>query len=448
MENDKKIPTICIVGRPNVGKSSLFNRFLGRRRAVVFEQSGTTRDRVEAIIKMGTYRIRLLDTGGFLRKDQDVLGHKIKGQLQIGIDEADILILVCDTINGLYPEDTEIARILRSSGKPVLVVANKTDNEKLENDAFEFFSLGFDQIHAVSCQHGKGIKKLKQSLIQMMRDMGFVPSEAVKEPIGIAIVGRPNVGKSSFVNSILSEDRVIVSSVPGTTRDSVDTYFEFEKDPYILIDTAGIRHRRKVKKAIDVYSVMRAEDALERSDAAILLLDAAEGITRDDIRIMKRTEEKGKPAVIAVNKWDLSSFADDITEESYRESLLESYPPLRNYPIIFISAKNKYNLFYCIELVKFLEADSNLFHATSSLNKIFEKNDPSFVSLPKNDLRPNFMYIVQIRSKPVEFKYFVNYPSRVKPAHINFIENRLRENLPLKGIPIKIHIAGSKKEKR
>ncbi|MFH1552382.1 MAG: ribosome biogenesis GTPase Der [Candidatus Omnitrophota bacterium] len=448
MKNHSPIPTICIVGRPNVGKSSLFNCLVGERRAVVVEQSGTTRDRVEAVVSMGKFSVKFVDTGGYVSKDKDELSLQIKDQIHRAMEEASVIVMVTDTISGISPSDKEIASLLRKFNKPVIPVANKTDNAKLENDAMEFYQLGFGQPEEVSCVHRKGMRGLRKRLLESVEGIAQEDDGRELSYIKIAVVGRPNVGKSSFVNNLLARNRVIVSETPGTTRDSIDTYFSYDGTEYILIDTAGIRHRRKIRTAVDVYSIMRAKESIKRADVAILLLDAADGITRDDMSILDFIEENGKACLILINKWDLAEEEGDISMEDYEKHLTYASNKLSKFPTSFVSSKTGRNVLGSLSMVKVLNSNLDLKVSTAFLNKIFEKKDPSRVPVPRGKKRPNFLYAVQSSSRPVEFKFFVNYPMAVLPSHVSFIKNQLRENLPLKGIAVKVIIRRSRRERK
>jgi len=448
MENYSHIPTICIVGRPNVGKSSLFNRLLGERRAVVVEQSGTTRDRVESFIKIGRFHLKLVDTGGYAAEEKDDIALQVKEQIYRAMEEASVILMVTDTIAGVSPVDKVMASILRKFSKPVIMTANKTDNAKLENDALEFFQLGFGESTPVSCLHNRGLRKLRKRILESVECVSqeFVSQE--KRSLKIAIVGRPNVGKSLFTNNLLDCNRVIVSDIPGTTRDSIDTQFTLKGEDYVLIDTAGIRHKRKIKTAVDTYSVMRSREAIRRADVAMLLLDAADGITRDDLGILKFIEESGKACLIVVNKWDLAEQTGEITMEDYEKHLVYTSNMLSKFPISFVSAETGRNVLKTLSMANVLDVNLDLRSSTPFLNKLFEKNDPSEVPIPRKKKKPNFLYIMQSGHRPVEFTFFVNEPAAVLPTHLSFIENRLRQNLPLNGIPLKIRIRKSRKEKK
>ncbi len=448
MENHKSvIPCVSIIGRPNVGKSSLFNCLLNKRHAVVFEQSGTTRDRVEAVIPIEELQVKIIDTGGYAAKDKDTIAMSVKEQIYIALEEAAVLLFVTDVIAGLSPLDIEVAAILRKVNKPVLLVANKSDNNKLESEAAEFYQLGFGEPYVISCVQRRGILGLKEKIYEMLPDKTVLKEEQANERIRIAVVGRPNVGKSSFINHILAKDRVIVSDIPGTTRDSIDTNFCFQGTDYVLIDTAGIRHKRKVKEPVDVYSIMRSHESIKRADIVILMLDAADGMTRDDGGILEFICENGKACLVFVNKWDLASAAEGVSIEEYRRQLMYAHSVLNRFPIEFGSCKTGKNITKCFSIANLLYTNLGLKVSTPFLNKLFEKKSPGNVPVPRRKKKPNFFYIVQSGARPVEFKYFVSDPRDVMPTHLSFIENQLRENLPLLGIPIKISVRKSNKGK-
>ena len=448
MKNYESLPTVCIVGRPNVGKSSLFNVLLKERRAVVVGRPGTTRDRVESIITINEYDVRLVDTGGYFAGSKDDLSLQVKDQIKQAMKEASVILLVTDALSGISPEDEEVADILRKFSKQIILVANKADNNKIADTAPEFYRLGMGDPETISCLHRRGIRSLRERIALAMENFPGRKAESGEGYIRIAVVGRPNVGKSSLINYLLERDRVIVSDKPGTTRDSIDTYFVVDDKGYVLIDTAGMRHKRKIKDAVDVYSVMRSKESIERSDVAVLLLDAVDGITRDDLGILDFIEKSGKACLILVNKWDLAEETEATSMDEYKKHLVYAVDHLNRFPILFVSAKTGRNILDCLATINELNSGLDIKVATPYLNKIFEKKNPSKVPVPRRKKRPNFLYIVQSGSRPVEFKYFVNDPSSVLPTHISFIENQLRANLPLLGIPFSIKIGRSRKEKK
>jgi GTP-binding protein len=276
---------------------------------------------------------------------------------------------------------------------------------------------------------------------------GRTSSEDEVRYLKIAVVGRPNVGKSSFINNILKTDRVIVSHLPGTTRDSIDTHFNYEGDEYILIDTAGMRHKRKVRQAVDVYSMMRSAESIRRADVVMLLIDASEGFAKDDLGILDLIDNSGKACIILVNKWDLSENVEDVSSSEYKKHMESEVSRIGKYPVFFVSSKTGKNVLESLSKAKALDNQLDNKISTPQLNKIFEKNDPSKVPISRNKKRPNFLYAVQSSSRPMEFKFFVSDPSLVEDAHLNYIENQLRRSLPLLGIPVKIVTRKSRKEK-
>ncbi|KJJ84998.1 ribosome-associated GTPase EngA [Candidatus Omnitrophus magneticus] len=443
------IPVISIVGRPNVGKSSLFNQLVGERKAVVVKEAGTTRDRVSAEISIKEYHFHLVDTAGYHPDDKGKLALLMKEQIDNAISEAAILIMVVDAIAGLSPVDMEIVEALRKSSKPVILAVNKTDNKAFENNAVDFYRLGLGEPVMISCLHTKGIDKLKVRVTKVFAEQKDSFDKQIKSGadkyLKIAVIGRPNVGKSSFVNAILQKERVIVSDIPGTTRDSIDTFFTFEKGHYVIIDTAGIRHKRKIKTVADTFSILRSYDSIKRADVIVYMIDATSALTRDDMEILDFLEENGKPAIIAVNKWDLAMENSDVTIEGYQKELIKYYHRIEKYPFIFISAKNGKNLTKIFPILNQLNENLDLKIATPVLNKIMERNNPSLVPVGRNKQRPNFMYITQIKSRPIEFSIFVNHPDSVTESQTRFLENSLRANFPLEGIPIKLHIRKSNK---
>ena len=439
MSVNKNIPSVCIVGRPNVGKSSLFNWISGKRLAVVVKESGTTRDRVETLIEINKRKFNLVDTGGYLVEDKDHLAAMVKGQIAEAVRGADILIMVTDALTGIVAADVEVANIVRKSGKTVILAANKVDNKKIDSHVVDFYELAMGDPIKLSCLHNRGLKKLKDAIIENLPGENYSAQTKHEDCIKLAVVGRQNVGKSSYVNYLLDNDRVIVSDIPGTTRDSVDILFNDGKDNYVLIDTAGIKHKRKLNTVVDFFSIIRSKESIERADVTILMIDATSGVRNDDVDILKNIKEKGKACIVMVNKWDLAMEIEGVDQKTYRDKLIESSPILSILPIYFISAHSGKNVKKTFGEVKKLNKLLDKDYSTPALNKLFKKNSPQNVSVRRNVKRPNFLYITQTGRRPLEFTYFVNIKSSVGESHLNFIENVLRENFPLQGIPIKIN---------
>jgi GTPase len=433
MINNNKIPVVAIVGRPNVGKSSLFNRILGRRHAVVEEREGTTRDRVEKFIKLKNKNFTLIDTGGYIPKEVDKMSVLIKNQIENAIKVSDILLFVCEGENGIMPIDREVAYLARRSGKRIILVVNKMDNDKRKESINEFYELGLGEPFPTSCLHNRGINPIIDEIEKILPEHSIeLPGE--KNPIKIAIVGRPNVGKSSFLNKVIEEERVIVHDEPGTTRDSVDSYFEKDGILFTLIDTAGIRHKRKVKNAVDVYSMMRARESIDESDVALLLIDGFEGVTVDDTKIFDYIVERGKGCAVLVNKWDL---VKNIERARYENAISKKMPEARNFPVAFMSAKNGKDVLKAFNLVKVIKTNMDLSIDTATLRNFLKEINPESVRVSRKKRIPKFFYMVLSHTSPKEFTIFVNDPSRVTGTHISFIENRLREQFPLEGVPVK-----------
>ena len=429
-----KTPIVSIVGRPNVGKSSLFNRILGSRHAVIEEREGTTRDRIEKPVKIKDKNFLLVDTGGFRASDTDEMSLLVKKQIEMAIAYSDVLLFVCDGEAGLSYLDTDLAGLLRKSGKKMFLVINKVDNEKIKEKIYEFYELGLGEPFAISCTQNLGLKELLDEAVESIPQHSEAEIEKL-HPIKIAIVGRPNVGKSSFLNKVLDEERAIVHEKPGTTRDSIDTYFEKDGITFLLIDTAGMRHKRKVKDAVDFYSMMRARDSIDRSDVALILIDGMEGVTNDDIKIFDYVLKKGRGAVIVVNKWDL---VKGIETHKYETAILRRIPQARNFHIAFISAKTGKKVLDAFNLVKAIKTDLDIFLDKDMLGSFLKEISPEQVKIPRLRRAPRFYGMAQIAPFPKEFLVFVNNTGDASKAHTAFIENRLRENFPLKGIPVRL----------
>jgi len=432
MQNDMKLPVVSIVGRPNVGKSSLFNRLLGTRHAVIEENEGTTRDRIEKTLEIRKRKIKLVDTGGFMLDKRDGMAQLIKKQIEKGIEASDILLFVCDGEKGLLPLDLELSGNLRKSGKRIILIVNKIDRDKKNEGLIDFYEAGLGEPLGISCLHNRGIRKVLDELITLLPEQSQVDIEK-HHPIRIAIAGRPNVGKSSFLNKVLDEERAIVHETPGTTRDSIDTYFTEGGVFFLLVDTAGIRHKRKVKNPVDVYSIMRAKDSIDRSDIVLLLLDGEEGVTSDDAKLFDYITWRGKGTIIVVNKWDL---VKEIEMARYEKAILQKMPQARHFPIAFISAKTGRNVLATFNMVKAVKTNADLFINSKDLRRFLKDIDPERVRVSRKHHRPKFFYMIQMKTSPKTFAIFVNDPERIQGSHTSYIENRLRERFPLRGLPV------------
>lgn len=433
------LPNVTIVGCPNVGKSSLFNRIVKKRKAIVYMEVGTTRDRISQEVVHNNKRFILSDTGGFIQEDESQIIKLVRGQIKKAIEQSEILLFVCDGTGGINSHDLELANLLRKAGKKIILVVNKVDNKKVEEGIIDFYEFGLGKPYPVSSLHNLGVNDLLDDLVKQLPE-GSPETEENSRAIKTAIVGKPNVGKSSFLNSLLKEERAIVDKVPGTTRDSVDTLFSDGDTEFLLIDTAGMRHKRKVKEAVDVYSIMRSLEAVKRSDVCVVLIDGFDGIRSDDLKILNLVFEDAKSCVLCINKWDL---VRNIPEEKYKELIYHRADFLKKYPILFISAKTGHNVARVIETIKEVVKKSYTQVPTTSLNKLFNsiKSKGSFLSR-KNPLK--IYYGTQINAHPPKFLIFVDDAKRATELHKNIIENAIRRHFDFFGVTIKIEFRSSK----
>jgi len=436
---------VAIVGRPNVGKSTLFNRLYGRSRAIVIDEPGATRDRNYAVCTWLDKSFTLIDTGGFEPATTEKILRQMREQTQLAIEEADIILFLMDVKQGLTPSDREIARILRETEKPVFYVVNKVDGPRHENLAYEFHELGIDQIYTISAQHGVGVSDLMDDLAVYLPET-VVPAEEQEERIKIAVIGKPNVGKSSLVNKILGFERTIVNDIPGTTRDAIDTPFTVNGKPYTLVDTAGIRRKSRVSLVLEKYSVIQAMKTLDRCDIALHLIDAQEGITEQDAKIAGLALERGVATILLVNKWDLVE-KDNSTVGQYVKDIKDQLKFLDFAPILFVSAMTGQRIHRIFETVEQVYAESTKRVATGELNRamraFLEKNPPPQVHLKANPLH----YVTQVAVKPPTFIFFVSNPSNVHFSHERYLVNRLRETFGFEHVPIRIFFRKKKKDK-
>jgi GTPase len=427
---------VAIVGRPNVGKSTLFNRIIGERDAIVDPQSGVTRDRHYGEAQWNGKKFTVIDTGGYVPESKDVFEAAIREQVWIAIEEADVIVFVVDGITGVTPLDVEIAKILRQTNKKVVLAVNKIDNEKSEIYTAQFYELGVGEPFPISALHGR---KIGDFLDEVVKDLPSVDGEGKNEEdqIKVAIVGQPNVGKSSFVNAVLGENRTIVTDIPGTTRDSIDTQFEYNGNRFLLIDTAGLRKRSKIKESIEFYSAIRALKALQRCDVAVVMLDATCGLERQDLRIIGEAAELKKGIVIAVNKWDLVE-KDANTALEYEHALKSRLKVFDYVPVVFISAKTKQRIFKVLDLAKVVYDERAKRIKTSELNKVLfpivKETPPPAVSGKEIKIK----YVTQVKSSPPVFAFFANFPDDIPEHYKRFLENKIRENFGFIGVPLTI----------
>ncbi len=438
-----KKPVVAIVGRPNVGKSTLFNRIIGRNLAVVHNQPGVTRDRIYADAKWDDRSFVVVDTGGLDLSPDDDLIARVKTQVVTALNEADVIVVVVDVAEGITPWDAEIADALRESDKPIYVAANKADNPRRADDAVEFYALALGDPIPISAIHGTGINELLDEIILNLPE---VTEEAEEEsPIKIAVVGKPNVGKSSLVNAVLGEERVIVDPRPGTTRDAVNITFSRDGSRYEIVDTAGMRRRKKIFDDLERSSVGKAIESIRRSDVTWLVLDAAQDVGQQDKRISSYIARQGKACIFALNKWDLVD-KDTYTFDEFCESIRWQMPLLEYVPIISISALTGTRINRLLELTQVIFGEYSMRVTTHTLNKAFK----AIISQSQHPLvsgkRPSPKYITQVSIQPPTFAVFTTYPERIQPHYARYLVNQLREQFGFQGAPIKVKFLSSRRE--
>lgn len=428
--------TLAITGRPNVGKSTLFNRMLEQRKAIVDDESGVTRDRQYGTTEWNGKSFNVIDTGGFVPDSQDVFEKEIRKQVAIAIDEANAVLFMTDVATGITNLDDAMANLLRRSSKPVFLVVNKVDNNERLLAASEFYSLGFENVFFVSSISGSGTGELMDAITEIIPsdEINEAPDDALPK---IAIIGQPNVGKSSLLNSLMGQERTIVSEIAGTTRDSIHTHYNLFQKEFVLIDTAGIRRKTKVHEDLEFYSVIRAIKAVDEADVCLIMIDATNGITAQDINIFSLATKKGKGVVVLVNKWDLIE-KETNTAKNYEAELKKKLAPFSDVPVLFISAKEKTRIFKGIELALEVFENRKKKISTSVLNEVILKAIASYHPPVVRGHPVKVKYVTQLPTSVPSFAFFCNYPDDVKLPYKNYLENQLRQNFNLKGVPIRI----------
>jgi GTP-binding protein len=425
---------VAIVGRPNVGKSTLFNRLTDSREAIVDEVSGVTRDRNYGMSHWNGRDFSVIDTGGYVQNSDDIFEEEINKQVLLAIEESDLIIFMVDVTSGIHELDTSVASLLRRVSKKVMLVVNKVDNGERLMDAAEFYNLGLGDFFPLSSMNGSGTGEL---LDEVVKNLPPEDHEPMPDLPRIAIVGRPNVGKSSLVNSLLGEERNIVTPLAGTTRDSIYTrYNKFQHD-FLLVDTAGLRKKGKVSEDIEFYSVMRAVKTIENSDICLLLIDATRGIESQDLNIMSLIQKNNKGMIVLVNKWDLVE-KNTNTTNVFENDIREKTAPFTDYPILFISAINKQRIHKVLELVEQVNQNRNRKISTSELNEVMLqviKNNPPPALKGKY---VKIKYVTQLPIYTPAFAFFCNLPQYVKDPYKRYLENRMREKFDFTGVPIRI----------
>lgn len=430
---------VAIVGRPNVGKSTLFNRLTQSRQAIVNEEAGTTRDRQYGKVEWVGKEFSLIDTGGWVVNSDDVFEEEINKQVQIAIEEADAILFVVDVVNGMTDLDEEVARILRRSKKPVIVVANKADNFELHISAAEFYAFGLGDPYCISAINGSNTGDLLDKVLSVLPEEK--PMELEEELPRIAIIGRPNAGKSSLVNAFIGEERHIVTDIAGTTRDSIYTKYNKFGQNFYLVDTAGIRKKGKVNEDLEYYSVIRSIRAIENSDVCILMLDATRGIESQDLNIFSLVQKNKKGLVVCVNKWDLVEEKSQAVINSYTNAIRERLAPFTDFPILFISALTKQRILKVLETAQEVYNNRQKRVSTAKLNEIML---PIIENYPPPATKGKYIkikYVTQLPAGAVPtFVFFANLPQWIKEPYRRFLENKIRDNWDFAGTPINIYI--------
>ncbi len=439
-----KKPTFAIVGRPNVGKSTLFNKLIGERISIVEDTPGVTRDRIYAEGEWLTKKFVLIDTGGIEPQNDDIILEQMRRQAEIAIEMSDAIIFMVDVKAGLTSSDKDVAAMLTKSGKPVVLVCNKVDNiGDVPMEFYEFYNLSLDDPIAISSTHGLGTGDLLDKLFSFVdfEDGEDEEDDAIK----VAVIGKPNVGKSSLINKILGENRVIVSNIAGTTRDAIDTPYERDGKKYVFIDTAGMRKRGKIDEAIERYSVVRSLAAIDRCDVVLILIDAQEGVTEQDTKIAGYAHNQGKASIVVVNKWDLVE-KETNTMENYRKDVQNGLAYMTYAPIAFVSALTGSRLGKIFDLIEYVSQQHSMRISTGVLNDILNEAITKVQPPSDKGKRLKIMYITQALTKPPTFILFVNDKELAHFSYIRYIENQIRETFGLEGTPVRFIIRERGKE--
>jgi GTP-binding protein len=438
-------PIIAIVGRPNVGKSTFFNRLVGQRKAIVEDEPGVTRDRNYAETSYEDHPFILIDTGGFEPTSSDRIQQQIKEQVEVAIQEADLILFLMDGKEGLNPTDEEVAGYLRKVTKTTFYVVNKIDGEKLEDAVPDFYRLGVSPLYSVSAEHGRGVGELMDEVIKALPPGPSEP-ERIEEGIRVAIVGRPNVGKSSLLNKLIGRPRAIVDSTPGTTRDTLDTPLLREGRRYVFIDTAGIRRKSKITERVEKYSAIKALKSLERCDVALVLIDGFEGLTEQDARIAQFAEESGRALILVVNKWDRVQ-KETRTMEEYKERIRREMKTLDYVPTLFISATTGQRVSRLFQTIDEVMAEHRKRITTGELNSWLKETKENYPPPAFHNHPVKLLFISQVSTAPPTFVLFVNEPLGLGESYQRYLLRRLREKYGFIGTPLRLYLRKRKKEK-
>jgi len=429
--------TVAIVGRPNVGKSTLFNRLLEQKKAIVDDVSGVTRDRQYGISEWNGKTFNVIDTGGFVHGSEDVFEKEIAKQVLVAVEEANVILFMTDAATGITDLDDSMAKVLRRSTKPVFLVVNKVDNNERLLEANEFYSMGFEHVFFIASASGSGTGELLDAVTDLMQeDTGI--DEHIAELPKFAIIGQPNVGKSSLLNALIGEERTIVSNVAGTTRDTIHTHYNLFQKEFVLIDTAGIRRKAKVHEDLEFYSVIRAIKAMDEADVCILLLDAEKGITAQDLNIFSLAARKGKGIVLLVNKWDLIEDKKTNTAKEYEDTLKKRLAPFSDVPILFVSATEKTRIFKAIETALEVYQNRQRRIPTNKLNEVMLKAVEAHHAPVVRGHAIKIKFVTQLPTVVPSFAFFCNFPDDVKTPYRNYLENQLRKNFDFSGVSLRL----------
>ena len=427
------LPIVSIVGRPNVGKSTFFNRMIGRRQAIVDDVPGVTRDRNYAMGEWCGTQFMLMDTGGYLPESKEIIDQAVREQVQIAIEESDAILFLVDVRTGISTTDMDLARMLQTTNKDVFLVVNKVDDERDRADVGQFYKLGLGDPMPVSSMIGLGTGDLLDVLIKKIKHHDV--SEKEQNALSMAVIGKENVGKSSLVNTLLQKERQIVTNIPGTTRDSIDSFFNYKKREFMIIDTAGLKKKAKIKENILFYSSLRTYRSISRADVVIYMIDTDDGLTRQDVHVMMQVVKERKGLVCVFNKWDLVE-KDHKTMDRIKKDVKERLGELRYVPIIFTSVLNKQRLFKMLDLFIEVYEERKRRIPTSELNNYFEPILKMTTPPATRGKEIKINYITQVKSEPPVFVFYSNYPELIADNYKRFLENKLREKYPFKGVPL------------
>jgi len=438
------VPVVAIVGRPNVGKSTLFNRILGKRHAIVEDVEGVTRDRIYGAADWLGREFTVVDTGGFDPVAETGLFSLIRHQAMIAIEEADVIIFVLDTRSGLTSADEEVSKILRNSEKPVILAANKSEGRNRELEAIEFYRLGMEPLYIISAIHGEGVADMLDHLVEVLPEKEFQPDE--EHDVRVAVIGRPNTGKSTLINRILGEERLLVSDIPGTTADSVDTLVVRDEQRYLFVDTAGVRRKSRINQNLERYSVIRTIAALEKCDVCVLLLDAVDGLVEQDVRLAGLVEDRGRAMVLCLNKWDLVEKDHRTFDEAvkdYKEKLFF----FKHTPMISISGLSGMRVDRIFENIESVYKEAGRRLSTREINDLLEKAVERVPPHLARGRRIKFYYAVQAGVYPPTFILFTNRPGEIRDSYIRYLERFIREEAGFEGTPIRLRFRRGREDR-